>query len=179
MPEPQRDLERTREQLSKWFATKLPKARDLEIANLAGPGTTGFSNDTLMLDLSWKEEGRQRREGLVVRIKPTGFQIFPEYDLGLQFRVMDLIARRDVPVPKMFWEEEGDGVLGAPFYVMERVEASRPWRASTGSTGRRRASGSSTLRSRGRRRSRDSSTTTTSPGTSRWGCAGETRGSGT
>jgi aminoglycoside phosphotransferase (APT) family kinase protein len=135
MPEPQRDLEDTREQLRKWFATKLPKAQDLEIANLAGPGTTGFSNDTLMLDLAWKQEGWQRREGLVVRIKPTGFQVFPEYDLGLQFRVMGQLARHGVPVPKMFWQEEEDGVLGAPFYVMERVEGRIPTDNPTYHTG--------------------------------------------
>ena len=55
-----------------------------------------------------------------MRIQPTGYQVFPEYDLGLQFRTMQLLAKTDVPVPRVLWlEEEDRDVLGAPFYVMD------------------------------------------------------------
>jgi aminoglycoside phosphotransferase (APT) family kinase protein len=96
------------------------------MSELTGPSNTGFSNDTLLFDLSWKESRRQQREPLVVRIQPTGFQIFPSYDVARQFQVMQMLAETDVPVPRMFWLEEDPGILGAPFYVMERVEGRIP-----------------------------------------------------
>ncbi len=102
------------------------RARDLTVSDVAAPGTTGFSNDTLMFTLSYEQDGTAHRDPLVVRIKPTGFQVFPEYDLGRQFRVQQRLADTDVPVARMYWEEDGAEVLGAPFYVMERVDGRIP-----------------------------------------------------
>jgi len=66
-----------------------------------------------------------------VRIEPTGYQVFPEYDMRRQFDCMRLLASADLPVPRMYWLEPDDRtVLGAPFYVMGRVAAPRrqtPW----------------------------------------------------
>ena len=126
MPIPRRDLEQTREQLLGWFASKLPDAEALRIPELSGPSDTGFSNDTLLFDLVWNEAGRERSEGLVVRIEPTGFKIFPRYDIAQQYRVMRLLEPTGVPVPRMRWLEEDPEILGAPFYVMERVEGRVP-----------------------------------------------------
>ncbi len=126
MPTPQRDLEETGRALLEWFATRLPDAEDIRMSELTGPSNTGFSNDTLLFDLEWQEAGTPRREGLVVRIEPTGFQIFPEYDVGRQLRVMQLLAGTEVPVPRMFWLEEETAILGAPFFCMERIEGRIP-----------------------------------------------------
>ncbi len=124
-PEP-RDLELTRKQLLGWLPRVLPRATDLCIDNLKGPEATGFSSDTVMLDLAYREDGESRERGLVVRIKPTFYQVFPEYDLPRQFRVMDVLAPTSVPVPRMCWQESDASVLGAPFYVMEFVEGQIP-----------------------------------------------------
>ena len=127
MPAPHgRDPEVTRESLVKWFAHKLVDATDIRVSELSAPATTGFSNDTLLFDLEWTENGRPRSEALVARIKPTGYQVFPEYDLGLQYRVQSMLADTDVPVARMFMQEEGSDLLGAPFYLMERVEGRIP-----------------------------------------------------
>ena len=126
MPVPRRDLQQTREQLVKWLERTLSGAADLQVSELTGPGTTGFSNDTLMFEMAWSEKGRARSERLVLRIQPRGFQVFPEYDLGLQFRIMQALAGTGVPVPRMFWEEEDPGILGAPFYIMERIDGRIP-----------------------------------------------------
>ncbi len=73
------------------------------------------------------EGGQSKRESLVVRIQPTGYQVFPEYDLGLQFRTMELLAKTDVPVPRVFWlEEERTDLLGSAFYVMDQVQGRVP-----------------------------------------------------
>jgi aminoglycoside phosphotransferase (APT) family kinase protein len=62
-----------------------------------------------------------------VRIQPTGFAVFPEYDMRLQYDCMRLLAPTGVPVPRMYWlETEDTSVVGAPFYVMGRIEGRVP-----------------------------------------------------
>jgi aminoglycoside phosphotransferase (APT) family kinase protein len=128
MPIPQqRDPELTRKQLGEWLAAKLPDATGLSISELSGPAATGFSNDTLLFDATWTEAGATRVEGLVARIKPSGYQIFPEIDVALQHRVMKILGEHtDVPVPRMWWLEEDERVLGAPFFLMSRVDGDIP-----------------------------------------------------
>jgi aminoglycoside phosphotransferase (APT) family kinase protein len=126
MPPPkQRDLELTRQQVCKWLHPKLPGARDLQLSELRGPSTTGFSSDTLMFEAEWFNGGAQR-ERLVLRMEPTGFTVFPTYDVGLQYRVMKILGTTSVPVPRMRWLEEDPGVLGVPFYVMDQVDGRVP-----------------------------------------------------
>jgi aminoglycoside phosphotransferase (APT) family kinase protein len=122
-----RDFEEAREKLTGWVMRKLPGATEVGISELVEPQTSGFSNETLLCDLSWKEGGEAKRESLVIRVQPTGFTVFPEYDLGLQYRTMSLLGAAGVPVPPLFWLESDDvSLLGAPFYVMGRVEGRVP-----------------------------------------------------
>jgi aminoglycoside phosphotransferase (APT) family kinase protein len=127
MPQPpERNIEETRRALMAWLPTKIPRARDIEIKSLGGPEETGFSSDTLMFDFAWTENGVAHTEPVVVRLEPSGFRIFPEYDLTLQYRCMDVLGGVGVPAPKMFWLEEDREALGVPFYVMERLEGQIP-----------------------------------------------------
>ena len=128
MPTPwQRDLEKDRKNLTEWLEAKLPEARGLEVSELRAPESSGFSNDTLLFDLRYSQDGEEHRDPLVVRIQPTGFQVFPEYDMGLQYRAMELLAPTDVPVPTVHWLEEGSPeILGADFYVMGQVQGRVP-----------------------------------------------------
>lgn len=128
MPAPKtRDLELTRSQLADWLRAKLPGARAVTITSLTGPSETGFSSDTLMFDAEWTDGVHARREHLVARFKPSGFTVFPTYDIAMQFRIMHALGEQsDVPVPRMRWLEEDERALGAPFYVMERVSGRVP-----------------------------------------------------
>jgi len=127
MPAPQgRDLDATRAQLCRWFEARLPDASEVEVGEVSGPGATGFSSDTLLFDLAWREGGEHRERSLVARLQPTGFQVFPEYDLPRQYRVMAALADSPVPVPRMLWEERDPEALGTPFYVMERIDGRTP-----------------------------------------------------
>lgn len=128
MPTPwTRDLAADGLRLKAWLETKLVGAKDVVISELVAPAGSGFSNETLLFDLSWREGGEARREKMVVRIRPTGFQIFPDYDLARQFNAMRRLEATDVPVPRMLWLEEADtGILGAPFYVMRQVAGRVP-----------------------------------------------------
>jgi aminoglycoside phosphotransferase (APT) family kinase protein len=122
----ERDLVKARAALGEWLRRQLPEASELELSELAAPQASGFSNETLLFDLAWREGGRARRESLVVRIQPTGYQVFPEYDMRAQFESMRLLERAGVPVPKTHWIESDPGVLGAPFYVMGKVTGRVP-----------------------------------------------------
>jgi aminoglycoside phosphotransferase (APT) family kinase protein len=128
MPTPwQRDLARDRERLADWLVARIQGTSDLRLSELRAPQNSGFSNDTLLFDVEYARGTRTHREALVARIQPTGFQVFPDYDMGLQFRTLELLSRTDVPVPRPRWLEARDAsVLGAPFYVMDQVRGRVP-----------------------------------------------------
>ena len=127
MPIPQaRDVDATRSQLTAWLQRKLPHATDLSVGEITLPSGSGFSNETLLVDASWRGGEGSVEARLVVRVRPTAYAIFPEYDLYRQYRTMEILAPTGIPVPTMRWYEEDASVLGQPFYVMERVEGVVP-----------------------------------------------------
>ncbi len=128
MPEPVgRDLVLTRDQLLGWLRTKLPEADDVQMSALTAPEGSGFSNDTLLFDVSFREGQERRQQGFVARISPSGFPVFPFYDVGKQHRVMKIIGESsDVPMPRMYWNEEDAAIIDAPFFVMERLVGQVP-----------------------------------------------------
>jgi aminoglycoside phosphotransferase (APT) family kinase protein len=122
-----RDLEETRARLAEWARGRLPDAEQVAVESLAAPGN-GFSNETLLFELAARRAGVERRERLVARVAPLpgGFQVFPGYDLAGQARVLRRLAPTEIPVPSVRFEEADPRFLGAPFYVMERVEGVIP-----------------------------------------------------
>jgi aminoglycoside phosphotransferase (APT) family kinase protein len=117
MPIPeQRDFEATRKILREWLDDKVG---DVEVSQLVIPDGTGYSNETLLFDAG--------EESYVLRVKPTGYQLFLETDFERQFEVMKLVAdTTSVPMPQMLWFEEDPGYLGAPFFVMSKVAGKIP-----------------------------------------------------
>jgi aminoglycoside phosphotransferase (APT) family kinase protein len=118
MPVPQqRDLEDTRARLASWLAAR-PEAPGgpITVGEMSTPDGAGFSNETLIADTSWP--GR-----LVVRLRPTGFQLFLEADFEQQYQLLRTLGESTpVPVPEALWYEPDPEVLGAPFFVMRHVE---------------------------------------------------------
>ena len=123
---PQRDPDATRERLTTWLAAKMPEASDVRITNLANPSATGFSSDTLLFDLEWREHGAARTRPLVVRTEPRGVTVFPEYEIAKQYRLMQILRPTGIPLPETLWLEEDESILGAPFFVMARVAGRIP-----------------------------------------------------
>ncbi len=121
----EKDPEAIRVRLTEWLAGKLPSAGHLTLSTLTKPGL-GFSNETLLGELSWREDGRARHEDLVFRLEPRDFRVFPEYDLARQVRVMQCLSKTAVPVPEVLWFEDDGSVLGSPFYVMKKIEGEIP-----------------------------------------------------
>ncbi len=58
----------------------------------------------------------------IVRRPPLGHVQATAHDMGREFTAMSALAETDVPVPRMFARCADPDVLGAPFYVMERVD---------------------------------------------------------
>jgi aminoglycoside phosphotransferase (APT) family kinase protein len=115
------DVAEISERLGPWLSDKL--GAPAEIVSLDAPGESGFSSETMLLDVS----AADRIERLVIKTKPLGFGVFPEYDMHLQYRCMAAVgAHSDVPVPTMRWYEGDESVLGREFYAMDRVDGDVP-----------------------------------------------------
>ncbi len=66
---------------------------------------------------------------IVVRRPPLGHVLATAHDMGREYRAMAALRSTDVPVPQMHALCEDPAVIGAPFYVMERV-AGTPYKTA-------------------------------------------------
>lgn len=115
--------------LGAWLATRLPADADPEVTEVVKPDGNGMSSETLLFSAMWTDDDGRTERRLVARIEPEtdDVPIFPTYDLGQQHRVMALVAEATtVPVPAPLWAEDDPAVLGAPFFVMERLDGDVP-----------------------------------------------------
>ncbi len=96
--------------LNAWLAANAAEVRRVSSVEQF-PG--GFSNLTYLL----KCEGGE----YVLRRPPAGVGKGPAHDMAREYRILAAVATRDVPAPRPVALCEDITVLGAPFYVMERV----------------------------------------------------------
>jgi aminoglycoside phosphotransferase (APT) family kinase protein len=117
--------------LADWLASKLGAAA-VEVANVRRH-TEGFSWETYTLDATIDGTAR----GLAMRVEPADGLLAP-YDIDAQYRLHEVVHRHSgVPVAAPLWLEHDTGVIGRPFYVMERVEGEVPvqWNGGAGVLG--------------------------------------------
>lgn len=115
--------------LEAWLADELPPGAEPKVVLLSGVDANGLSSETLVLDATWRQSGREHTGRYVARVEPAAhdFPVFPAYELADQYEVMRLVAERtDVPVPVVRWMEPTGRVLGAPFFCMDRVDGVVP-----------------------------------------------------
>ena len=74
---------------------------------------SGFSNLTYLLHLGDRE--------LVLRRPPFGANVRGGHDMGREFRILSHLRPVYARVPEALLYCEDEGVLGAPFYIMERI----------------------------------------------------------
>jgi aminoglycoside phosphotransferase (APT) family kinase protein len=109
-----------------WLQARLPDAESIVIPPLRSP-QAGGSSDTLFFEPVIRQGGQEIRKDWVLRIEATAHQIYEDPSVLRQFRVMEALASsRAVPVPQVLWYEEDRSLLGAPFFVMQRVEGVIP-----------------------------------------------------
>lgn len=67
---------------------------------------------------------------VIVRRPPLGHVLATAHDMGREHRIMAALADTAVPVPRMIAECTDTEIIGAPFYVMERMSGSAFQRAA-------------------------------------------------
>ena len=120
------DSEGTRRKLQSWISAH--RGHPVHIPSLSIPESTGMSNVTLLFDLEWEQDGQSCSEPVVARLQPSIERpVFPDYDLGLQYEVMDSVGRNsDIPVPELRGLELDKSVLGVQFYLMKATPGRIP-----------------------------------------------------
>src|SRR5262245_33337165 len=88
-----------------------------KLPGAAGPLTIeqfshGHSNLTYLVRIGSAE--------FVLRRPPFGNQVKTAHDMGREFRVLSALGPVYPPAPRPYFYCDDEGVLGAPFYVMER-----------------------------------------------------------
>jgi aminoglycoside phosphotransferase (APT) family kinase protein len=109
-----------REALERYLQQRLPSAAGLQIAR-TGHMPAGASNDTIALDLACECDGHRFEVPLVLRPQRADGILAP-YDVARQFAIMRALARSAVPVPAVAWFEPDATAIGAPFFVMQRLQ---------------------------------------------------------
>ena len=132
-----RDLADLARELTAWIQGRMPEAAALRLENFDYPRGAGQSHETILFDAHWTEDGKDRAQGYVVRIKPGAFTVFPDNLFDEQFNVMKVLHDGGyVTVARPMWLEQDPTVIGKPFFVMEkvygRVPVSIPPYAKTG-----------------------------------------------
>lgn len=124
-----RDVEQTEATLAPWFAARLG-ADDAVVRLTSKPEGTGYSSETLMMDVTWRDDDGEHTAPFVLRAGPADpeWWVFEDYEIPLQFRVQEAVARHtdEVPIAPLRFLEEDPSVFGVPFYVMDRVEGRVP-----------------------------------------------------
>ena len=59
---------------------------------------------------------------LILRRPPTGELLPSAHDMGREARIQRALAGTPVPVPSVLLEDRTDELIGAPFYVMDKIE---------------------------------------------------------
>jgi aminoglycoside phosphotransferase (APT) family kinase protein len=77
----------------------------------------GMSNLTYVVT----PEGGTEADAVILRRPPTGAVLATAHDMVREHRVVSALAGTPVPVPRTLHLATDTSVLGAPFYVMERV----------------------------------------------------------
>jgi aminoglycoside phosphotransferase (APT) family kinase protein len=115
----QRDPERLRTDFERWLSRRRAGAA---VAEATMPSSTGLSSQTILVDAGWDGEAHR----LVVRIAPQPHTnpVFPHYDMRCQFLTLQRLRTQLIgpAVPRVLWCEQEPHHLGAPFFVMSRVD---------------------------------------------------------
>ena len=110
--------------IQQWLQEKLqsqnPNISNVRLSGFSKP-LAGASNETLLFDAFYQENDEEKTMPLVARLQPSGPSIFMEYDLGLQYKAMELLKETELLVPNLIGYEENSELLGTPFYLMERI----------------------------------------------------------
>lgn len=117
----------------RWITKQYPNRSDIKVANIDIPVSTGFSNETVLFDISYTENRHEQTERLVARIEPSDGALFPAQSnqcgisVEVQYRAMQTVARHcQAPIPKLLGYEGDPTIIGQPFFLMGFTEGRVP-----------------------------------------------------
>ena len=96
--------------LTAYAADRLPGDGPLEVERLADAGHSNLTFVVRRGDREW-----------ILRRPPLGPLLPTAHDVLREYRVLDLLSGHDVRVPRPALACDDESVIGAPFYLMERV----------------------------------------------------------
>jgi aminoglycoside phosphotransferase (APT) family kinase protein len=115
--------------LRRWLAARLGEAAAPEVSGLDRSSANGLSSETALFDAAWRGADGPTAARLVARLEPDldDTPVFPSYELAHQVALLRAVADlTPVPVPAVRWWEPDPSWLGAPFFVMDRVDGEVP-----------------------------------------------------
>ena len=124
-----RDPEQLRQSLEAWLVQRLAEGAQPSVTDIGATSANGMSSETVLFRAAWSEGGETRSEPLVARVAPDAVDVpvFASYEMDRQFRIIRSVGElTSVPVPRVLWSEPDRGPIGAPFFVMERVDGDVP-----------------------------------------------------
>jgi aminoglycoside phosphotransferase (APT) family kinase protein len=120
---PARDPVETARTLEQWLGARLGTS-SVAVSDLSVP-KAGFSNETILGVVGWNDADGSHSVEFALRIEPTAHQLFVTPDALRQARVMSTLAGH-IRVPPVWLTESDKSVLGAPFFLMDRVRGRIP-----------------------------------------------------
>ncbi|RHW28958.1 phosphotransferase family protein [Nocardioides immobilis] len=117
-----------RGRLLAWLPARLAPVghEDFSLSAFTAPDA-GYSGTTAFFTAAWTLGGRPTRHELVLRMQSQVHQVFVAPDAIRQAEVMRRLGGHPgVPTPEIVLTEADPAVLGAPFYLMKRVEGRVP-----------------------------------------------------
>jgi len=96
--------------LAEWLSNLVPESTGEWSAQLLGGGKSNLTYEIT-----------DGTGVFIVRRPPLGHLLATAHDMSREFRVMAALADSSVPVPETLGLCEDTSILGAPFYVMQRV----------------------------------------------------------
>lgn len=119
-----RDPAETERSLRAWLQDRLGGV-SVSVDDLSIP-EAGFSNETILGEARWQDPGGEgQRRPFVLRVGATTHQLYPENEVLRQADVMVALSGL-VPVPSVWLQEPDASVLGAPFFLMDRIDGRVP-----------------------------------------------------
>jgi aminoglycoside phosphotransferase (APT) family kinase protein len=108
-----------------YLKSRLPAGRDFALADVKRIAV-GWSHETWLFDLNYREDGRDVTLGLCLRRDPGNTLLRHLSSLEEQYRVLKCLESTPLATPKVYWYEDDTAILDQPFLVMEKVPGTCP-----------------------------------------------------
>ncbi len=108
-----------------YLKSRIPGGRDFALENVTRIAV-GWSHETWLFDLKYREDGREISRGMCLRRDPGNALLRHVSTLDEQFRVLKCLQSTALPTPEVYWFEDDLAILDMPFLVMEKVPGACP-----------------------------------------------------